>query len=143
MNARGPRRARKGTMLILSLVALMLIAALAAAMAATIARARKEALIARQDAQAACLADAAVARAAARLAGDPAYAGETWEIAAEALEGAGPARVTIAVARLEGEGDDRRTVRARAEFFGRTNLPARSSREVNVRVGRSPTGATP
>lgn len=138
-----PSQRRRGTTLILSMVVLMLIAALTASMVSAIGNARKRSRIARQDAQAACLADAAVSRTVARLARDPAHVGETWDIPADQLEGVGPARVSIQVVRPEGGRDDVRTVRVRAELLGRSDLPTRSSREVNVRVGRSPTGATP
>lgn len=145
MNVRGRRflRSRRGATLILSLVVLILVTALVGSMAAAIVNAHKRSRIGRLNAQVACLADAAVSRAVARLARDPAYSGETWEIPADQLDGDGHARLTIVVAREVGDRPDYPTVQVRAELVGRLSLFARSSRKVNVRVGRSPTGATP
>lgn len=78
------------------------------------------------------LADAGLDRAFARLAADPSYAGERWEVSAASLglpagDAGGPAAVvTIAVA-SEGEA---RMVRVQADYPVEPERRVRSSRRV-------------
>lgn len=88
---------RRGTILLLVLVSVLIAGALMASVvrSTTLRRAQQRQEFARW--QASRLADSGLARAAARLASDPNYRGETWSIAAEILGGR-PGRVTIALA---------------------------------------------
>lgn len=91
------RRPSRGVILFLMLVCVLIAGALLAAGArSTVLRRLQQ----RQEAarlQAAWLADAGAARAAAQLAANPAYTGETWSVSAEALGGQ-PGGVSIKVA---------------------------------------------
>lgn len=87
---------RRGTILLLVLVCVLIAGALMASVvrSTTLRRAQQRQEFARW--QASRLADSGLARAAARLASDTNYRGETWDIPAEALGGR-PGRVTIAL----------------------------------------------
>ncbi len=65
--------------------------------------------------QAEWLAESGLSRASARLAEARDYTGETWEVPAEAIGGAEPAVVTIAVETPDGQ-PGRRRVRVRADY---------------------------
>lgn len=133
---------RRGAQLVVSLVVLMLVGALAAALTRGLLDARRQALLAERGAQAGLLADAGIGRARARLARDPSYAGETWDVPAADLGGAGAARVTIAVTAADG-GPARRRVAVRAEFPRGATLRARSSRDETISLGPRPSGDSP
>lgn len=87
---------RRGTILLLVLVSVLIAGALMVSVvrSTTLRRAQQRQEFARW--QASRLADSGLARAAARLASDANYRGETWNIPAEALGGR-PGRVTIAL----------------------------------------------
>ena len=92
--------ARKGAVLVMALVAITLLAIVGGALVRLAAVERKTVDLQARDRQARRLAEAGVARAAARLANDPAYRGETWSLAgAEAVAGR-PAQVTIEVSEI-------------------------------------------
>lgn len=67
------------------------------------------------QAQAVWLAESALQRAAARLATDASYRGETWQLPPEQLDGRHPGRVAISVERLSGP-PSRHAVRVVADF---------------------------
>ncbi len=81
--------------------------------------------------QAAWLAESALERAAARLAADPDYPGETWEIAAEPFGGKEAAVVRIEVGVLPGQ-PGRREVRVQADYPDHPHQRARKSKQVIV-----------
>jgi hypothetical protein len=83
--------------------------------------------------QARLLAESALERAAARLAADPKYAGETWAVPAEALDGRSAATVTIEVETLP-EPANRRLVRARADFPDQPEWRVRRTRQAVVEI---------
>jgi len=83
--------------------------------------------------QAAWLAESGLERAAARLAADPQYAGETWHIAAEELGGLDAAVVTIRVEPAPHE-PARRLVRVEADYPDHPQFRARKSKQVLVLV---------
>lgn len=89
--------------------------------------------------QAEWLAESALDRAAARLAADPSYAGETWAIPAERLGGRDAASVRIEVTPAPGH-PDRRVVRARADFPADEPRRSRHSRQIEIAV---PAATTP
>jgi hypothetical protein len=81
--------------------------------------------------QAEWLAGSALDRAAARLADEPSYAGETWTIPADQLDGHHAASVLIEVRPVPGQ-PDRRTIRARADYPAVESRRARQSRETTI-----------
>jgi Tfp pilus assembly protein PilX len=80
--------------------------------------------------QAQWLADAGIQRAVARLAIDPGYTGETWEISARDLDSTEPGAVTIAV----GQADEakHRQIRVQADYP--RDPPGRARRSVQILV---------
>ncbi|HUY91369.1 MAG TPA: PilX N-terminal domain-containing pilus assembly protein [Pirellulales bacterium] len=88
---------RRGAVLVIALVAITIFAMVGGALVRLAVMERKTVDGQQRQRQARRLAEAGVARAAARLASDPAYRGETWSLAgAEAVAGQ-PAQVTIEV----------------------------------------------
>src|SRR5262245_45121579 len=102
MRTRPTPTRRRGVLLVMTLVVLVLVAILAAAFTAGLVNARRRALLAERGAQARLLADAGAARARARLARDPAYEGETWSIPAGELGGPDAATVVVAIEKRPG-----------------------------------------
>jgi Tfp pilus assembly protein PilX len=92
-----------------------------------------------QRAQAGRLAESAIQRAAARLAADPAYAGETWRLSAEELAQPDNGVATIRVESIVGQADHRR-VRVEADYPDHPQLRARQEREAILPV---PKGTKP
>jgi Tfp pilus assembly protein PilX len=128
--ARPKRRRGLTTVAVLALlIVLGLIASTIVALSATYhARSRTRDRASQSEA----LADAGLDRAFARLAADPEYKGERWEIPAASLglpaaEGAGPAAVVTIAVESEGEA---RTVRVQADHPVEPERRARSSRRV-------------
>jgi type II secretory pathway component PulK len=122
-------RLRRGVVLIMVLVALGLVAVLGGALV-SLAGMERSVLSARErECQARWLAEAGVERAAARLAADTQYAGETWLLDDEELGGRGPAEVTIHVETLA-DSPARRRVTVEAEFPSDTSMRARSTKQL-------------
>jgi type II secretory pathway component PulK len=135
---RGNRR--RGVALIIALVVLALIATAGTALLkATLSR-RREAALEERHAQARWLAEAGLGRARARLLADPAYDGETWEVAAEELSGRHNGSVRIAIAPEEGRAD-RRRVTVQADYpAGDEAMRARKTRRITLELGGEPGG---
>jgi len=83
--------------------------------------------------QAGWLAESALERAAARLAADPGYRGETWSIPAAELDGKAGAAVTIRVEPIDGRAD-RRLVRVEAQYPDAPHHRARRSKQAFMDV---------
>ena len=81
--------------------------------------------------QAGWLADSGLERAAARLAVDPAYAGETWTINAERLGGPDAAAVVIRVEKDESQ-TQRRLVVVKAVYPAEGTQQARLTRQTTI-----------
>ena len=90
-----------------------------------------------RQAQAAWLADSALERAAARLAADPAYRGETWTVTAAELTGTAGGRVVIVVEPVAGE-PARRRVRAAADYPDSPQFRARHTLDAVVTLPQGP-----
>ncbi len=105
-------------------VLMLSVARLAAARRADV-RACGEAL------QARWLAESALDRAAARLAAEPGYTGETWTVAAEALGGEDGGSVRIEVLAVAGQPTQRR-VRVEADYPDDPSIRVRISKEIIV-----------
>lgn len=95
MNRR--RQSRRGAVLVIALVAITMFAAIGGALVRIAVMERKTIDAQQRQRQARRLAEAGVARAAARLAGDPAYRGETWSLAGPQALAGQPASVRIEV----------------------------------------------
>lgn len=100
-----PTTSPRGAILIMVLVALALLAALGGTLLRWASMEHKLLRSQAEAGQARWLAEAGVERAAARLAHDLKYAGETWDIAAADLPAGAAARVRIVVKPLAGHAD--------------------------------------
>jgi hypothetical protein len=100
---------------VIVLVALAVVAALFASMLKMAGAGRHQIEVELRRAQAECLAQSALERAAARLSREESYRGETWSVPAAELPGDGPGAVSIAV---EPDPADarRRLVTVRADY---------------------------
>ena len=92
--------------------------------------------------QAAWLAESGLQRAAARLAADPAYQGETWKIAADELGGGAAAVVRIEVEPVPGD-PRRRLVRVQADYPDAPVHRARRTKQATIQAGPSRVGDKP
>ena len=86
--------------------------------------------------QAAWLAESGLERAAARLAADADYQGETWALSAEQLAGPEGAAVKIEVKPIA-EQPGQRLVRVQADYPGDSQHRARHSKQAVVQVSQS------
>ncbi|NQU24752.1 MAG: hypothetical protein HQ567_26005 [Candidatus Nealsonbacteria bacterium] len=94
-----------------------------------------------QRIQAEWLAESALQRAAARLAADPDYAGETWNVSAVGLSMPQSAKVRIDVEPVAGRAD-RRLVRVRADYPDHPHYRVRYEKQTVVHAP-SPDGEEP
>jgi len=85
--------------------------------------------------QAGWLADAGLDRAAGRLARDPAYTGETWNIEAAQLGGSDAARVDIRIQNDESR-ERQRTLVVEAVFPADGPHPARVTRQTTITLSK-------
>lgn len=96
-------RPRPAFLLVSVLICLSLAMALWAVRTRTLLRERRVLVSQQQALQCEYLAEAAIARAKAQLAADPAFRGETWQLDAEQLGGLGTGSVAISIAEQPGE----------------------------------------
>ena len=132
VNARARER-RRGAVLI---VAMICVAVATAAMVSLVRLAMAQRTRVRAEAhrlQCSWLAESALDRAAWRLAADPKYVGETWNLPAEALGGPDPAVVVIRVEPIL-EQPMRRLVRVRADYPDHPIDRARLSKQAVVEL---------
>lgn len=128
------RKRRRGLTTVAVLALLVVVGIIAASLVSMSAAYHARGRAHERALQSEALADAGVDRAFARLASDPAYAGERWEISAATLglpagDGAGPAAVvTIA---LENEGGAR-SIRVQADHPVDPKRRVRSSRRITL-----------
>jgi hypothetical protein len=106
---------RRGLTVIAVLVCLVIITMVAGSVLKVALAHRDSTRAQERRLQAAWLAEAGLERALARLAGDPDYPGETWEISASDLDSADPGLVTIEAGRAPGD-RRRREVRIQADY---------------------------
>jgi Tfp pilus assembly protein PilV len=116
----------QGAVLVVVLICLGLAAGLFAVVVNHVAAERKALQAGITRLQAAWLAEAALERAAARLAVDPKYAGETWTIPAAELSGDDAGVVRIHVDTVADK-PERRLVRVEADY---PDVPERRCRQV-------------
>lgn len=131
----GPRHwpARRGAIVVIAIactaLAAMVMVSLARLAVAQRGRTRTELF----RLQSCWLAESALERAAWRLASDPSYAGETWNIPAEALGTTDPAAVTIQVEPLASQPAGR-LVRVQAHYPDHPQHRVRQTRQAVIRV---------
>jgi hypothetical protein len=94
---RGPGRRRRASITVAVLVCLLVIMLIGASLLRIAGSQRAAVLGEERMLQADWLAESGMERAAARLAADPLYAGETWPIPADALGGGSSGLVSIRV----------------------------------------------
>jgi Tfp pilus assembly protein PilX len=92
-------QSRRGTILIVALVCLVIVMALIGALLQGTLRARRQLHAERDRRQAELLLQAGLDRAALRVAGQADYHGESWELPAESITGSGAGLVTIETSR--------------------------------------------
>ena len=119
--------------LVATMVCLAVAAVIFVAIAKTAATCRRLGEVQTWQAQAAWLAESAVERAAARLAADAGYAGETWALSPAELGGADGAVVAISVEPIP-EKPGRRAVRCRADYPNHPHHRCREVRQVVVQL---------
>jgi Tfp pilus assembly protein PilX len=123
---------RRGSILIVALVTLIIIMLTAAALMRSIVVVHRQSRSNQQQLQAEWLADAAVSRAAARLAAEPDYRGETWQpqiSPADTEHGLAEIRIEPA-ARSDSKGPGKITVLA--HFPDHEWHRASASREISI-----------
>lgn len=121
---------REGAALMLCLVLLAVTAVMTGVSVQRVLKTREQQLRNEEYVQAVRLAESGLRRAVARHARDPKYAGETWDVPAELLNGRS-ARIIIARA-VDDSKPDELTWAATAEFPVTASQPVRVTRGVTV-----------
>jgi len=124
---------RRGVVLIMVMVALGLAAVIGGALLQLVGMERSLLAAREQESQARWLAESGVERAAAKLAADLEYSGETWSLADEELGGRGRGQVTIRVETVAADTNHRR-VAVEAEFPSDATLPKRYMRQIEMKL---------
>ncbi len=121
---------RRGLTSVAVLVCLIIITMISGAVLRVGLACRDEIRAQERSLQAEWLAEAGIQRALARLAADPAYTGETWDISARELDSADAALVTITIGPAPGE-PKRRHIRAQADYPRDPPRRARYTKSLN------------
>jgi hypothetical protein len=95
-------RQRSGLMVLAALVCLLIVTSIVGSMVQGALRARRQLHAERNRRQAELLLEAGANRAVARLAAEPDFRGDTWNVPAESVIGHGDGRVKTEIARNEG-----------------------------------------
>ncbi len=131
-----PRRQRRGAVLIVSLVCLVIVMALVSTMLVGAMRSSRQLRVERDLVQCELLLQAGLDRAARDLAANPArYSGETLDIPASEIGGSAAGRVTIEVTRMDNELPQ---VRVQAEYPAGSEHSIRRSRTFRLSPNPSP-----
>jgi Tfp pilus assembly protein PilX len=109
-NPRPQRRPRRGALLVVALVCLVVVVAIGSSLVRQLLLQHRQSVQEQSQLQALWLADSAVERALARLAEQPDYTGETWQIDGQLLPNDSPGVVVIRVETSAGENAARRIV---------------------------------
>ncbi len=131
MGCRNFQRRRRGAVLVMALACLVMAAAISVVVVRQIAMERRAAQMNQRSLQALWLAEAGVERAAARLAADAKYAGETWIIPARELAAGESAVATIHVETIPGR-PERRSVRVEADYADAADFHCRQAKRIVV-----------
>ena len=137
---RSPGPAKRGAVLVLALVCLLVVASLGVSLTRSLVEEQRQSQRRHQQLQALWVAESAVQRAAAALRASPDYRGETWQIDAEEIGGRWPAEAVIRVAPVESHQSLRRSV-GRARYPKREHCGILQQREILIELpsaGESP-----
>lgn len=126
---------RRGAALIIALVCIVILMFLLTSVLQFALMRRKASTLQINRAQASCLAESGVRLATARLAADPNYSGQTWEISPESLQGEYGATVAIEVKSAEEE--NVRLVSVTANYPADPIKQARITKEITVELKHS------
>jgi hypothetical protein len=135
----------RGSITVVALVCLLVIMTITAGLL-RMARSQRSLLINEEHTlQADWLAESGLDRAAARLAADASYRGETWPLAAADLSGPEPGVVTITVETPEDKTSDRRRaiVTVVADYPVEPRQRVRSRKQVLMKLGSGRPGGSP
>ena len=127
------RRQSRGLTVVAVLVCLIIITIMAGALLRVGLAQRERANAQEHRLQAEWLAESGIQRAIARLAADPGYTGETWEVPARDLD-SDDALVTITIEPARGVARGR-AVRVQADYPRDPNRRARHSRVIDIESG--------
>ena len=127
---RQTRRQRSGLMIIAALVCLLIVTSIVGSMLQSALRARRQLHAERNCRQAELLLEAGANRAAARLASEPDFRGDTWNLPAEAIVGHGDGRVTTEISR--NEASEAWQLRVIAEYPLGRDFPIRRSHTFSI-----------
>jgi multidrug efflux pump subunit AcrA (membrane-fusion protein) len=141
MKSQRSERNRRGAVLLIVLVCLIVITLVCVTLMRQGVAARGQVRAEERRLQAKWLAESGLERASARLANEADYQGETWTVSPDALGGPWPGRVTIVVAPVDGQGA-RRSVRVEADYPSGAALRARQRIETLIDLKSVPTGET-
>ena len=122
---------RRAMVSIVMLIALIVVGLMAASLIRVAFARRTNILASERQGQAEVLVDSAIDRALARLNANPAYPGETWNLAAADLAGRGPARAVITLQPDPTSPEVRRLVIA-VEYLASAHNPVRLTRSVQL-----------
>lgn len=125
--------ARSGAALVVVMIVLVLCVALGTRLAMNVAHSRNVARAEQRALQADWLAESGVRRATARLAIDPSYTGETWQVTSAALGRNSAAAVTIRVEPTAGAEQERHVI-VEAEYPASEPHRVRRTREINLQL---------
>jgi hypothetical protein len=129
---------RRGAILVVIIVCFALAATLFVLLAGSAVAERRAAETRYWSLQAQWLAEAALERAAARLATDAKYDGETWTVPAEQLGGNRPGVVKIGIDRSDVDHPGRRLVRVEAHYPDDPKHRCRWEKQVAMEIGKQP-----
>ena len=128
-----PAKGRRGVILVAVIVCTAVASMIFLSTVKTVAAGRRMMQEQSWRLQAAWLAESGLERAAARLAADPGYQGETWNVPAEQLAGSDAAVVNIEV-QPAGEQPDLRLVSVRADYPDHPRHRARQTKRALVQL---------
>ena len=126
-------QARRGAVLVMALIALTLLTIIGAALVRLAVMETKAIDLRLRGCQARRLAEAGVARGAARLANDPGYRGETWSLAGADWPSGVAAQVTIEIGELSDK-PGWRHITATADFPSDSASRARERQTADLRA---------
>lgn len=125
---------RTGAFMIVAMVCLVLASALLGTLLKMASLGRSQTKIEAAGLQAEWLAESGIERAASKLANDPDYQGERWNVSAEEFGGHYAGRVVIEIAPAE---SGRKAIRVTAQYPADQTPSARRSKRVVISLPRS------
>jgi len=131
--SRARRVRRRGVVLLVAIVCIAIASMIFLSLLQLSVAERRRVETASWQVQAAWLAESGIERAAAQLAADPDYRGETWNLSTDALGGPHEAVVTIQVETIP-QRQQRRLVHVRADYPDHPQHRARQSKQVAIDV---------